>query len=245
MDLRKIAEERAIQTKVSQLKPSYSRSSSARKNNDQSLFSPADSLSSENLTPHFARIAEKDYLINGSRARAESDDFIPPRWVPDLAVNQCYHCHVEFDWINRRHHCRHCGNVFCETCTAARLLIPPEFGYRDPERVCLSCRDKLLPMQMYLSTNIANHQRVNMIDIASDTCNVRRYFNMPYASTLGSEIRKAAYTVYNLLGPQTIRDRAIPLRFIKQAKGLAFITVMKGGMVFTGKLGKQSSNNDI
>lgn len=193
---------------------------------------------SENLTPHIAKIAEKDYLLNGSRARAESGEFIPPRWIPDLATTHCTNCRSEFDWINRRHHCRHCGQIFCENCANQTLLLPPEFGYRDPERVCLRCYDQLLPLQGYFSTNIANHQRANTVDIASDSCNVRRYFNMPVATTLGSEIRKASYTVHNLLAPQTIKDKAIPLRLIREAKGLAFLTIFKGGFGVGAKFGK-------
>lgn len=191
----------------------------------------------ENRTPHIAKIAEKDYILNGSRARAESGEFVPPRWIPDLAMANCSGCRSEFDWINRRHHCRHCGQIFCERCASQRLLLPPEFGYRDPERVCFRCYDELCPLQGYFSSNIANHQRSNNVDVASDTCNVRRYFNMPMATTLGSEIRKAAYTVYNLLAPQTIRDKAIPLRLIREAKGLAFLTIFKGGFGVGAKFG--------
>lgn len=243
LDLRKEAEERASLTEVSALSSSSldqnnytSRPSSVRIRS--SRLHPVINLEpTENLTPHIAKIAEKDYLLNGSRARAESGDFIPPRWIPDLATNQCTNCRCDFDWINRRHHCRHCGQIFCENCASQSLLLPPEFGYRDPERICLRCYDQLLPLQGYFSTNIANHQRANTVDIASDTCNVRRHCNMPIATTLGSEIRKAAYTMYNLLAPQTIRDKAIPLRLIREAKGLAFLTIFKGGFGVGAKFG--------
>lgn len=235
LELRKEAEERASE-RNNQSALSSSRLSPVRTRSER--LNPVINLeSASNNTPQIARIAEKDYILNGSRARAESGDFVPPRWIPDIAVLHCTNCRSEFDWVNRRHHCRHCGQIFCERCSPYKLLIPPEFGYRDPERVCLHCHEQLLPLQSYFSTNIANHQRANTIDVASDSCNVRRYMNMPLSSTLGSEIRKASYTVHNLLAPQSIKDRAIPLRLIREAKGLAFLTVIKGGFGIGGKFG--------
>lgn len=239
IDLRKEAEDRANERSgLSSTSSDFSRRPVSLRSRSARLNPVINVEPNENMTPHIAKIAEKDYLLNGSRARAESGEFVPPRWIPDLGTTQCTNCRSEFDWINRRHHCRHCGQIFCERCAFQRLLLPPEFGYRDPERVCLRCHDQLLPLQGYFSTNIANHQRANTVDIASDTCNVRRYFNMPVATTLGSEIRKASYTIYNLLAPQTLRDKAIPLRLIREAKGLAFLTILKGGFGVGAKFGK-------
>src|SRR5689334_16521799 len=38
-------------------------------------------------------------------------------WVDDASVDECYACHVAFNWYYRRHHCRGCGRVFCYQCT--------------------------------------------------------------------------------------------------------------------------------
>lgn len=150
---------------------------------------------------------------------------------------QCHKCGAEFDWINRRHHCRHCGHIFCDGCSNHRLMLPDQFGMRDPQRVCKDCNNILTPYQSYLSNNLANHQRTNTIDIASANCNVRRYLNLPFSSTLGSEIRKAAYTTYNLITLQWIKDKAVPISLLNSAKGLAFITVVKGGFIFAPRMG--------
>lgn len=242
-DLRREAEERALSLSMDSGRSRNSTRYSGRLTKTRSgrfelsAFS-VDSGDQPNTTPQDARIYEKDYILNSSRARAESDDFVPPRWVPDIAVDNCRSCNVDFDWVNRRHHCRNCGLVFCDACTHARLLMPAEFGYRDPMRVCKACADQLQPLQMYLSTNMANHQRVNTVDIASDNCNVRRYANMPYANTLGSEIRKAAYTIHNLMGGgHVIKDNSVPIGLIKNAKGLVFLTVFKAGFFLGGRFG--------
>lgn len=39
-------------------------------------------------------------------------------WMPDQSCRVCYDCDSQFNLINRRHHCRLCGRVFCGKCTA-------------------------------------------------------------------------------------------------------------------------------
>jgi lipid-binding SYLF domain-containing protein len=60
---------------------------------------------------------------------------------------------------------------------------------------------------------------------------------MPYSNTMGSEIRKAAYSIHNLFNLEWVQDKAIPLKLLKQAKGLAFLTVLKAGLVFAPRIG--------
>lgn len=250
MDLRKEAEERALRAEQAAVseenrRASFrSRYSEVQQNRRQSIklemkVNEEDYSSHENETPKIAQLAEIDYKWNGSRAK-NGGNFVLPRWVPDEEIMYCHACNSEFDFINRKHHCRHCGMVYCDNCSQNKVLLPHEYGYRDPVRVCNDCNDKLVPLQQYLSTNIANHQRVNNIDIASTNCNVRRYMNMPFSSTLGSEIRKAAYSTHNLFSQPLhfVRDKAIPLRLLANAQGLAFITMIKGGFIFAPRLGK-------
>ena len=247
MDLRKEAEARALKQEQNSGADSSNLSYSYRVQikharlalNEKDFLN--SSSSSVNETPMVAQLAEIDYKWNGARARAKTNDFIIPRWVPDEEVSRCQSCNSEFDFVNRKHHCRHCGIVCCETCSPHKALLPHEFGYKDPVRVCTECNTKLLPHQQYLCTNIANHHRVNSIDVASTHCNFRRYCNLPFSITLGSEIRKAAYATHNLFSPQqlsAVRDHAIPLRLLVAAKGLAFITVLKGGFIFAPRIGR-------
>lgn len=255
MDLRKEAEARALQREKTDSED-QNRRSSFRIQQRQLLEQKRQSIQNElqvnqedyssqiNDTPKIAQLAEIDYKWNGARARAHNDNFIIPRWVPDEEIAYCHACNSEFDYINRKHHCRHCGMVYCHPCSENRALVPHEFGYKDPVRVCNDCHKQLLPQQQYLSTNIANHQRINNIDVASTNCNVRRYMNMPFSSTLGSEIRKAAYSTHNLFSQAMyfVRDKAIPLGLLANAKGLAFLTVLKGGFVFAPRIGKECRN---
>ncbi|KAJ0392951.1 hypothetical protein P43SY_005971 [Pythium insidiosum] len=44
-------------------------------------------------------------------------------WVPDSLAERCYKCHAAFTLMLRRHHCRRCGNVFCDACSQSRLPL--------------------------------------------------------------------------------------------------------------------------
>jgi lipid-binding SYLF domain-containing protein len=188
-----------------------------------------------NALPNEAKLAEIDYNWNGGRARSNTGDFVPPRWVPDEEMETCSRCRSDFDWVNRRHHCRHCGAVFCQNCSPNRSLLPVAFGERDPQRVCVTCEIELRPLQTSLTNTIANHQCANSIDVSGQCTG--RYFNLPYANDLAGEIRKAAYSTHNLFNLEYIKDKAIPLELLSAARGIAFLTVVKVGMVLAPKVG--------
>mmetsp|Transcript_59378 Transcript_59378/g.145265 ORF Transcript_59378/g.145265 Transcript_59378/m.145265 type:complete len:2104 (+) Transcript_59378:138-6449(+) len=39
-------------------------------------------------------------------------------WMPDRLCKTCYACEKEFTVFRRRHHCRICGQIFCNACSA-------------------------------------------------------------------------------------------------------------------------------
>jgi len=61
-----------------------------------------------------------------------------PTWRPDNEFDACFKCEVAFSLVNRRHHCRHCGFVFCNNCTQKRIAIA-RFKSENIERVCDEC----------------------------------------------------------------------------------------------------------
>jgi SH3 domain-containing YSC84-like protein 1 len=63
-------------------------------------------------------------------------------------------------------------------------------------------------------------------------------FNKPYSSSMEKEIQKAANIINSFFNNSTVdADSAIPAEMIKNCAGLAFLTVVKAGLVWTGKLG--------
>ena len=241
-------------------------------------------------------------------------------WQYDEVQPNCSNpsCRSTFTLLNRRHHCRLCGHVFCHNCTDRKALVPPSqivlapiggkkvpppptgnisftpnedpdrmltymdpndkallYGRgleerfhlaREPLRVCHACHMRLQPLQPSLISANSNAVRFNAID----PTDARRLWNSPLAFTLGHEIRKAAYTLNNLLplprrlgpllsgtsGPhlgytnqqQHCKEECsaftptlghldgvrIPARLLEQAKGVAVMTVAKGGFGVAG-----------
>jgi len=186
-------------------------------------------------TADAARMAALEFQVNGRRARQDIQTFVGPRWELDEEAQQCRRCNSDFDCINRRHHCRYCGKIYCGKCSHVFMILPTEFNQPDPQRVCLTCAGTLEPMQQALSQDVANHKRINYLDLGPGAC--RRYLNMPFALTLGSEIRKAAYSVINMFSQMVLKDRQIPLELVKGARGILFLTVAKIGMVIGARAG--------
>ena len=68
-----------------------------------------------------------------------------PLWVADEARDTCADCGAVWSLLVWRHHCRHCGGVFCGDCTAATFPLLPSATSSEPpdtpipQRVCKSC----------------------------------------------------------------------------------------------------------
>ena len=60
--------------------------------------------------------------------------------VPDLLRSSCPSCNVVFSTLKRRHHCRLCGDVFCDACSQGRAVLPLEGEeFNKSVRVCDLC----------------------------------------------------------------------------------------------------------
>lgn len=65
-----------------------------------------------------------------------------PVWIPDYRVTMCQQCTAEFTLTFRRHHCRACGKVVCDHCSANRA--PLHYKRYQSARVCDNCFESLL-----------------------------------------------------------------------------------------------------
>lgn len=50
----------------------------------------------------------------------------------------CHECKKPFTFLDRKHHCRHCGNTFCSADSTKRIAIP-KYGFHSRVRVCDTC----------------------------------------------------------------------------------------------------------
>jgi hypothetical protein len=89
-------------------------------------------------------------------------------WVPDGEVNTCMHCKKsQFSLVNRRHHCRKCGQVVCSPCSSKRFLLPAQSS--KPIRVCTSCYDELSTSGTGSAVNMSKESRENDSSGEEDT----------------------------------------------------------------------------
>nr|XP_043621232.1 uncharacterized protein LOC122592963 [Erigeron canadensis] len=57
-------------------------------------------------------------------------------WVVD--ASHCQSCSSHFTFINRKHHCRRCGGLFCGSCTQQRMYLRGQG--ESPVRICDPCK---------------------------------------------------------------------------------------------------------
>ncbi|MBN3271616.1 RUFY1 protein, partial [Polyodon spathula] len=62
-------------------------------------------------------------------------------WLKDDEAAQCKQCQKEFSIARRKHHCRNCGDIYCNTCSSNELALP---SYPKAVRVCDTCHTFLL-----------------------------------------------------------------------------------------------------
>mmetsp|Transcript_17915 Transcript_17915/g.27692 ORF Transcript_17915/g.27692 Transcript_17915/m.27692 type:complete len:2216 (+) Transcript_17915:60-6707(+) len=77
--------------------------------------------------------------------------------VADKLHMACPHCNDVFSMSKRRHHCRLCGDVFCDACSTNRATLPLDGSeFEKPVRICDICfqdvdRGNFFSMRRYLT----------------------------------------------------------------------------------------------
>ncbi|PON73412.1 Zinc finger, FYVE-type, endofin [Parasponia andersonii] len=93
---------------------------------------PSDSFKT-NEQPTDKRKGLVDWMNIMKPANEEKD-----HWVPDEAVSKCTACGTDFGAFVRKHHCRNCGDIFCDKCTHGRIALTADENAQ-PVRVCDRC----------------------------------------------------------------------------------------------------------
>eukprot|EP01084_Bolivina_argentea_P289066 496273_1 len=98
------------------------------------------------------------YLEHGKDTRAME-------WIPDDRRTFCQYsdCSKKFSMINRKHHCRFCGDIFCDSCSQLRISINEIAKLTNKEiddvvdnenedelnRICYQCFRKMLQVDCH------------------------------------------------------------------------------------------------
>jgi len=104
-----------------------------------SIFTDAEGRRYEERWKNGAREGNKHML---GRKEHEMETLLKssgsPPWALDADYKACYKCESAFTITNRRHHCRHCGLIFCGPCTTKKTAIV-RLNLNEPVRVCDEC----------------------------------------------------------------------------------------------------------
>lgn len=109
---------------------------------------------------HYIRIVDhaEDQALTSPSASSGSDQQSVRFWADDLTTHMCLNCRRGFSTIERRHHCRRCGQIFCHACSKYNAWLHPNdicpgtpncrINLRQPQRVCVSCATTLRTARM-------------------------------------------------------------------------------------------------
>lgn len=75
--------------------------------------------------------------VPSESATAMFDSKTPADWIDSDA---CMICSNKFSLLNRKHHCRSCGGIFCQEHSSHTIPLP-DLGIYEPVRVCDNCYD--------------------------------------------------------------------------------------------------------
>ena len=60
-------------------------------------------------------------------------------WKPDASATDCAVCHTTFTWFFRRHHCRHCGDVICDSHSRQTVPLDQNARFHPDGQASKSC----------------------------------------------------------------------------------------------------------
>ena len=80
-------------------------------------------------------------IVGNDREVRQCSD-IREYWMPDQLCKACYTCEDAFTVYRRRHHCRVCGQVFCDRCSSY-YIDGLWINLQGPVRACKFCSEQL------------------------------------------------------------------------------------------------------
>ncbi|XP_057329382.1 zinc finger FYVE domain-containing protein 1-like [Microplitis mediator] len=70
-----------------------------------------------------------------------ADQVAPTYWRPNNEIQNCHQCKALFSPFDTKHHCRSCGEGFCDNCSSKTKPVPAR-NWFTPVRVCDDCFSK-------------------------------------------------------------------------------------------------------
>ena len=127
--------------------PLGTKTNTAHENIYEQLTSPLSQTNWKSNNPPKSSYSSNSFEYESNKNESSfGNNIIPPLEfsvvsIKDEARTTCPNCNVFFSIpLKRRHHCRLCGDVFCDACTYNRCLLPMDgVEFEKPVRVCDLC----------------------------------------------------------------------------------------------------------
>ncbi|KAJ5078403.1 faciogenital dysplasia protein [Anaeramoeba ignava] len=97
--------------------------------------------SPENKKKIYSSIFEQIHITMKEKGIDPSKVSEAPIWKQDKEVKLCMICGTKFTLTKRRHHCRNCGNIICNSCSSKKMRLP--HISQTLQRVCDYCYNDL------------------------------------------------------------------------------------------------------
>ncbi|XP_063050208.1 zinc finger FYVE domain-containing protein 1-like [Engraulis encrasicolus] len=102
-----------------------------------------NSNAAQRLLDGVSLVAQSVSELGGKPTRTLSswitDQIAPPYWRPNALILRCHKCAEVFQESESKHHCRACGEGFCDWCSSKLRPVPERGWGLTPVRVCDAC----------------------------------------------------------------------------------------------------------
>lgn len=118
------------------------RPAALRTNSNSRLTSLASTAGSSPASPQTPGLYRNDSKAS-RRSSVTSNEVTREHWTPDSSVSSCGACPTSFSFLERKHHCRRCGGIFCSAHSQYTVNLNPAAEFSPTglsSRACPACR---------------------------------------------------------------------------------------------------------
>ncbi len=117
---------------------------------------------------HLREKREKQADMNLERGKLSLKSVLTEQ---DKQIKSCDNCMAPFSFTKSRNFCRYCGNVYCTPCVGNSVILPPEFGVANNERVkvCDMCAGVLAGRPRHHAFSFVSPKRNKPLNLAAES----------------------------------------------------------------------------